>query len=218
MKLAFIDLDRIVIDCTLRFDRAAAARKKFLADAYKAPTITIDGVPQKIEKTYDDKLPAWLYKKADEEYWKVAFTPDLTDLDTPIPGAAEAIDQIEEKNYRAVYLTSRPESLRPATEAWLEKHQLRVASKVFRTALGDSFLRELVLKAPGFQFVKTVIWKVGMVQQISKLFEASNVLVVDDEQPIRDAIIEAQIKNVDVMRYGLLVADSLPEAVKKLGE
>lgn len=211
MKLAFIDLDGVTADCTERLKQADIVKMKFLDDAWDVTEITVDGVPREVE-IIDDKLPDWVKKEAEKRYWNTVFTPELVDLDTPLPGVKEDLERVELKCYRTIYLSSRPESMRAATEAWLKKHDLDVDAARFK--------RELILKCPAFQFVKnsTVVWKTGMVQQFAALFEAKHVLVVDDQQNIINAIIEAQIKNVSVMHYGLLAVGSLPEAIKKLGE
>ncbi len=39
----------------------------------------------------------------------------------------------------------------------------------------------LVMKPPAFQYTKTVVWKAGIVQMLAAMFEASEVLFVDDE-------------------------------------
>jgi ribonucleotide monophosphatase NagD (HAD superfamily) len=49
--------------------------------------------------------------------WSVAFDPTLVVLDTLIAGADQAVTRLENKHgYAVIFLTSRPETMREATE------------------------------------------------------------------------------------------------------
>ncbi len=106
--------------------------------------------------------------------WQVAFDPELVTLDTLIDGVHVQLEYLALQGYTIIYLTSRPESMRDATQAWLEKHGLAT--------------RMLVMKSAAFQFTKTVIWKAGMVNTLANAFQVKDVLVVDDEQTNIDEI------------------------------
>jgi hypothetical protein len=50
--------------------------------------------------------------------WSIAFDPDLVSLDGLIMGADQAVKSLEQR-CTIIYLTSRPESIREATQTWL---------------------------------------------------------------------------------------------------
>lgn len=121
--------------------------------------------------------------------WKVAFDPALVPLDTLIEGADLAVKRLEQQHYTIVFLTSRPEKMREATETWLAQHDL------------DGY--ELIMKSLDMQFVKTVRWKADEVQAISQLRMADTILFVDDEEANREAV--AALGN------GIVIKESLDD-------
>src|SRR5450755_3432696 len=97
-KIAFIDLDGVVANSDLRFAQAEqTANAKYQQEVYSS---------------------AWT-----DLYWRTVFEPTNVQLDTPIEGAYDALNKIEE-NYEVHFLTSRPEYMRRATQAWLKQHRL----------------------------------------------------------------------------------------------
>jgi len=108
--------------------------------------------------------------------WPTAFNPDLVALDVPIDGAEVAMKRLEQRGYTIVFLTSRPESMRDATQAWLDVHGLDY--------------HDLVMKPRSAQFIKTVRWKAAEVRRMVALAgrsAADSVLFIDDEELHRDA-------------------------------
>jgi predicted secreted acid phosphatase len=51
--------------------------------------------------------------------WKIALNPDNVALDVIVPGAVDALRQLDERGYEIIFLTGRPEKMREATEEWL---------------------------------------------------------------------------------------------------
>jgi len=178
-QLAIIDLDGVIADNTKRFEKAEEAKQAFLAEC-RAEPIVID----------DDRFKR--AKEATNLYWQTVFTPDLVALDTLIEGAGEAIEMIE-KQYDVIYLTSRPETMRLATHEWLWHYSLSGP--------------RLIMKPPAAQYVKTVTWKALTIQMLVSLFEASEVLIVDDEGA---NLAELQKYDISNMR----LCSSLAEVVK----
>ncbi len=100
--------------------------------------------------------------------WSVAFDPALVQLDTLIDGADLAVLNLEIQGYNVYFLTSRPESMRAATEIWLAQYGL--------------LAYKLIMKPANKQFTKTTVWKASIVLEISKLPDTTVVFFVDDEQ------------------------------------
>lgn len=107
--------------------------------------------------------------------WQIAFDPGLIVLDTLIDGVFHQLNFLEQRGYTIFYLTSRPESMRDATESWLEEHNLQAA-------------RTLVMKSVAFQFTKTVVWKAGMVDTLTQMYQCREIIIIDDEQANIDEI------------------------------
>ena len=153
IKAAVIDLDGVVANNEARFAKAEEAKQAFIGEM-EALDLSIS-----------------TQREANDLFWRTAFKPEYVALDEPIPGAVEAIKLLyrEGMGHHIIFLTSRPESMREATEQWLEQYEL------------NSPFFPLVMKAPGFQYTKTTVWKTGMVQTLVFLYGASELLFVDDE-------------------------------------
>jgi len=191
VKLMIVDLDGIVCDNTKRFEKAEEAKQAFINDLL----------------AHFGKVDSASEKDATNLYWQTVFNPELVSLDTLIEGVPEALDRLYGE-YGVIFLTSRPESMRAATEAWLEEHDIEVAHPQF----GDF----LVMKQPAFTDAHTYtkVWKVGMVQMLHKLFDADEVVFVDDEPANRQAVLDAYPDGGD---FGMVrVYGSLTEAVAAL--
>src|SRR5712691_9407202 len=107
-KLAIIDLDGVVADNTARMEQAEQRRafyRQHLGDALP-DALANPANHASVQKAFDDLLEAL--------YWQAAFTPSAVKLDVLIDGADTAIEAVEE-SYQVLFLTSRPESLRKAT-------------------------------------------------------------------------------------------------------
>ena len=186
MKLAIIDLDKVICNGDARFAKAEEAKQAFVNDLL----------------AHFGKVDSASEKDATNLYWHTVFTPELVELDTLIDGVHEALDQLQRDGYGVMLLTSRPESMREATEQWL-------AGK----ALVNRYLNPfpLIMKAPAFQYVKTTVWKAGMVQTLEALYNVTDLLIVDDEQ----ANINEHLKYFSNVQTREL-CKSLAEAVAKL--
>jgi hypothetical protein len=149
-----------------------------------------------------DELPQLRTKKCAETsdvYWQTAFRPDLCALDTPVEGALQALSKIiYGMNITSLLLTSRPESMRQATEEWLKFHGF----------IGHV---HLVMKPPaatnGRSSIVTAIWKAAFIDTWAMLYEAGTVLFVDDSPACRDEV----MKHLDVKRFTVKVYASLDE-------
>jgi len=144
-------------------------------------------------------------REYNDYYWRAVFNPDYIPLDTLIDeGVNEALLALQEgdRGYKIIFMTSRPESMSHATRLWLFEHT------VYDT---DD---DLILKPSAFQYTKTPVWKAGMVQTLARLYHASQVLVIDDEQFNLDEIVKQATQPPVVP--GLMIAKSLAEAVAKL--
>lgn len=137
-------------------------------------------------------------KKAIDLYWRTAFTPELVALDTQIEGAIDALATLAFNGYGVIILTSRPESMREATRRWLFEQGYPVGAP-------------LVMKAPAFQYTKTTVWKAGMVESLARLYSASTILFVDDEEVNCEAVMQSGLE-------GLWCYSSLASAVQSLEE
>jgi hypothetical protein len=166
MKIAFVDLDGVVADSTARMRRAEEARDAFLASPQRRLNVLL-GTPVDI-------------------YWQTAFDPELIGLDQPVEGAQDVIDSLEVQGWRVIFLSSRPEAMRAATERWL-------ASVGYPKSAWTNEKYEIILKADLFRFVKTTVWKVAMIQTIAAFYgvQQEEILLVDDEVEIREVALDA---------------------------
>lgn len=203
MKLALIDIDGPVADSTKRFEIAETKREFYrqhlgdcLPDALANPINHAQ-----VQKGFDDLL--------ENLYWQTAFNPDLVRFDTPVEGAIEAVATLERRRYRAVFLTSRPESMREVTVTWLYEHSMMVSPWLRMSPVQY----ELIMKSPAFQYVKTTVWKAGMVQTLHRLYGADAVLVIDDSPDVQKAVLDVY---PDGGAFGIVrVVSSLAEAVSE---
>jgi len=137
---------------------------------------------------------------ATDTYWQTVFNPDHVPLDTEIEGAIDAMARLSLSGYEVVILTSRPESMREATRRWLFDQ-------------GKWNAKAIIMKAPAFQYVKTVVWKAGMVQTLAAFYDASEVVFIDDEESNWTPLKNAGPQSYELTRYA-----SLAEAVEALKE
>jgi len=107
-------------------------------------------------------------------YWHNVFMPERVILDVPIDGAYDALNTIE-KDHELLFLTSRPEHMREATVEWLFSHRLSARNEW--PVAG----RKLFMKPASMQYIKTVIWKAGLIHTLACAIGATEVLVIDDE-------------------------------------
>lgn len=121
--------------------------------------------------------------------WAIAFTPELVMFDTLIDGTKQALNGFADAGDLVILLTSRPESMRDATEAWLAERDLRY--------------RQLAMKTKIHQYVKTVKWKADEVQRLIKLTELSgltvdHVIFIDDEPGNRATVEALGLENIEI--------------------
>lgn len=171
----------------------------------KLAIIDLDGVVANVDARFahaEEVRQTYLYpdsKDAINAYWQAVFDSEYVPTDTLIDGVNEALLDVQHAGYRLIFLTSRPESMRDATARWLFEHTVY--------DLDD----ELIMKAPAFQYTKTVVWKAGIVQTLEALYGATDLLIVDDEQ----ANIDEHLKYFNTVQTRE-ICKSLAEAVAKL--
>ncbi len=193
MKLAIIDLDGVIANVEARFAKADEAKRNFRG--------SLEAI-----------LPGSERKETDL-YWQTVFDPALVPLDTLIDGAKEALETIR-ANRPIIVLTSRPETIRAATEQWLFHHGILFFAQMSAA---------LVMKPPAFQYTKTMIWKAGMIQHLATERRADEVLVIDDEAANRDhlatfadtftrlVIVESLAQAVRYIKDGVVTAPDMLE-------
>lgn len=169
-KICICDLDGVICDSTARFAKAEEAKAAYKREAELTGNIIV-GEETKI-------------------FWRTAFTPSLVELDTLIDGVVLAIEALWSHDYHVSFLTSRPESMREATVQWLEKHGFIFAATDLSKYLNDDpmGIDHLIMKPASAQFVKTVVWKSLTVEMLVRLFGVDDLMVIDDEQAIQEAI------------------------------
>lgn len=192
MKLAIIDLDGVVANVDARFAQAEEIKQTFLEQA---------GIDRHLVSEREN---------ATNVYWRAVFNPEYVPMDTLIDGVKEALYDLERNDmggpYEVIFLTSRPESMREATEQWLVEQGIRYQFNENRYRR-----RDLIMKAPAFQYTKTAVWKAGMVQTLEALYGAPDLLIVEDE----DANINEHLKYFSTVQTRE-ICKSLAEVVAKL--
>lgn len=183
MKLAIVDVDETLVDTSARFERAK--------EAY---IVTLQQSGQKFKEAKQE---------AETNFWRVANTPNLIELDKPLPGVEDALSRIEMAGYSIVLLSSRIEALRETTLTWFWSHLPEAYDRVSHGTL--------FLKPPAFQYTKTAVWKAGIAQMLAAFYGAEAVLFVDDDEDNRDAV----LSQPETWR-AWKVAASLDEAVSLL--
>jgi phosphoglycolate phosphatase-like HAD superfamily hydrolase len=191
-RLCVVDLDGVVADSTARFAKAEEAKQRFIAD-------------MRLGNILSSSKP-WS-ERAVDVYWKTAFSPELVSLDTLIAGVPQALDALAADGYRVLFLTSRPESMRAATIQWLDGHDLLRAWSHTPRIMTPA--RELAMKASAFQYTKTVLWKVGMVQTLVGMFDASEVLFVDDEEANCEAMRASGLGDIVILHCRASLAEAI---------
>lgn len=112
-------------------------------------------------------------RETTELYWQTVFTATAENVgrDLLIDGAGAALDALERQGYGVIFLTSRPEIMREATTAWLSAHDI--------TTQHPAFFSRLFMKPVACKYVKTALWKAGMLQMLAAVLDAHEVLFVD---------------------------------------
>jgi hypothetical protein len=161
MGTAIIDIDRVVADCT--------KREIYAKDT--AYMVTNRAAPYLDEKEMEDLKKKVFYHK--DTFYK----EELVLKDELIPNARESIYAIRNSGYSISYLTSRPSYLLNATRKWIRKHDLPVD--------GNIYCKDMDF----FRFVKTALWKPGAVELLIYALNIEYLCFVDDEEPIREAVL-----------------------------
>lgn len=180
MKVAFVDIDGII-----------ANNKRRESIANTIAETALDSVKRYVDQKAFDNLQKSIFYHKDTFY-----NTELVDDDGLMEGIVENIAILIKQSYRIVYITSRPEYLRETTMNWLDKHGL----------LQDF---DVICKHSGFQYTKTVSWKAGMIQTVSRILGATEIIFVDDEKATRDEV----LKDLDARQYTINVYSSLQEAI-----
>jgi phosphoglycolate phosphatase-like HAD superfamily hydrolase len=167
LKVAIVDLDDVIADPSVRRKHAEEARELLLT------------------KKPEEK------KEAESAFYKTLFTSELVESDTLIPGALNALERLTDAGYQIILMSSRPESMRAPTVAWLRVHGFEITSAEIRIPGVDW----LILCAPAFRngYTKTVIWKAGIVETLVRLFAVDDLLFVDDTEKNLEAVRNADL-------------------------
>jgi hypothetical protein len=176
--IAFIDIDGVVADNTKRFALAEEAKKQYIR-----------------QHSEDEDV----LRTATSEYWKVALNGEHVHLDTLIDGVPLYLTALEARGYIIIFLTSRPEHMREATEVWMNQHSLLHP------------LRRLDMKPAEAQFVKTIVWKIDRLLFLATTMLADEVLFVDDEPPLRQELVD----RASEVPYSIKVCSSLEMACEE---
>lgn len=137
----------------------------------KTAFIDLDGTVCNSEKRFEQA------RQKGQIDWNVAFHPALLALDELIGGSEAALEQFEQAGWQIIFLSSRPESLRRATKAWLKNHHL---------LHGPQGERRLILKPSARRFTSTPKWKAEIVCAAGQ--NQAAVLVVDDDSANLEAM------------------------------
>ncbi len=145
-RIAFVDIDGVIADSTARFEHART--------------------------TTDAVYPGGTLEQCDyrDLYWQTVFDPRHVHLDVLIEGTASYLLLSSAIYSKIIYLTSRPEAMRSATERWLDEHNVL------------HFAANVLMKPSAAQYIKTFTWKALTIQTWASAFGATEVLVVDDEE------------------------------------
>ena len=173
-KVAFIDLDGVVASSDARFEQAEHARQQYLQE-------------------HADEEDVERY--ANKAYWKTSLNGEHVHLDTLIDGVPEALHALEAQGYVIIFLTSRPDPMREATEAWLQQYGLLTS------------LRRLDMKPLTEQWTKTVKWKIDRLVYLAEAMVTGEVLLVDDEVVIRQELERREVS------FSVKTCSSLEEAL-----
>jgi hypothetical protein len=170
MDLLICDIDSVIADPTERIDTAL---HNFLApfQNWKMDSATVR--PSLAE----------MVSRATDTHWRSMFDPANVSYDTPIPGVADALAELSYAGWVTFYLSSRPESLRQATAAWLADHEIAVA---YPRGIADPLM--LKPKSQFDAYVKTITWKLDRVEMLARLYRPNRLLVVEDNEEIAKAI------------------------------
>ncbi len=160
MKLALIDLDGVIAD--------NKKREKYANDV--AEMVTKRTIPYLNEKDLEDLKKKVFY------HTDTFYREDLLLKDELVLRAKEDIHIIWQNNWMIKYITSRPDFLQEATHAWMIKHELTVAEVFYKNM-------------DAFQYVRSNLWKMGIAELLIKSLGVTHLLVVDDEQKNRAAIL-----------------------------
>jgi hypothetical protein len=146
------------------------------------PDARIDEALRFYMKTIPDELAVLRTRKHAEEspiYWGKVFDPGLLVLDTPVPEAAEAINQLSHGR-KVWFQTSRPDSMRDATRDQLIRHGF----------LTTYHLPEVLMMKPTDMRIYTELLKAVQVHERVWRDGIRDLIVIDDKQKNLDAILK----------------------------
>jgi uncharacterized HAD superfamily protein len=183
VKVALVDIDGPVAD--------NSARENFAR-------IVVQSAMKQVASFLDEKESEDLRKKI--FYHEAAFyRPDKVLEDKLVHGAQVDLFKLHEAGYEIRYLTSRPDHLFTVTGAWLKKQQLPVA--------------EVLCKHMGaFRFIRSDLWKEGVVEILIRSLNISHLIFVDDEEKNRTAV----IRMAEQTGCRVQVSETVQEAVRSL--
>ena len=185
-KICVCDIDGIVCN---RDARLALARSVYLA---KCDQEGKEPEPQVYNKGFD---------------WETFLNPENLYLDTLIGGIEQAIHALLDQGWHLVYLTSRPEHMRLATLHWLNNQTI-----AYQPVNGSLEWIQVYMKDEENRYTKTPKWKSSVVQNLVEMYQASEILIVDDQTSNLQAI--AQVLTVPFQLHTSL-ADAIEASQDK---
>jgi len=135
--------------------------------------------------------------------WETYLDPGSLTFDTLIEDADHAIWALDKLGWCVVFLTGRIHTMRAATRVWLRRECL-------------SFY-DLYTRDEEEQFTPGEVWKPNIVQYLIEVYQATEVLIVDDQECILNAI--AQVLTIP-FRVHTSLADAvhLEERIRSIGK
>lgn len=128
--------------------------------------------------------------------WDKALNGAYVHLDTLIDGAKEALATLASQSDMLVLLTSRYDHMAEASLLWLRAHEIDY---------------RVIFKPWEKRYTKTKVWKAEQVLTLARVEQASELIVIDDDQPNLD-----EIKRLVSGLCPLAVCKSLQDAIGPL--
>lgn len=204
-RIAFIDLDGVLVDNTAR---------------------EVDAIHRTVEHfnisnfTDNQKIMAGSFLRSRyPQVWNEIFfskealySPELIAQDEVQDGAREALDVLTQHGFSVIFLTSRPDtkSCREATEKWLAMHGFQLDVPCSGIPGHDA----LIMKPQSLidARVTTRAYKASTIEMFANTYQADSVLIIDDDERNAETIMQLANKH----KWTLQGFVSLQEAVEAL--
>lgn len=141
-----------------------------------------------------------------EHYYYHLYDPERVRYDLPLYSTvAQDMRSIGDAGYMVVQLTGRPETMRKATEGWLQEHQLSLSKRTFLP-------NRLIMRPPRAFLIALAQWKAQSVTLLANVLQATEVFFVDDEQETRLEVVRTTMK----YPFAVRCFSSLPELLSRI--